>query len=377
MRIVQIVPFIGPGRGVAGVAWELDRAFRADGHIVESFTYATALAPGRHPAAGTGVRERLAQIWRIWWFSTAGTIRARRYLAQRPDAVSLCHNNALAGDVFLDHGVMSATMKAHGDPLWRRWGNPSQWLVHLRETLRYRGRAHRAVVAPTISEAETLRRAYRKIRPPIEVIAHGVDLDRFQPPSPEERIDARSAFQLDDEDRVALFIGHEFERKGLPLAIAAMEQATTVLLLVVGGTRRRVDEMRRLTATYGVADRVLFVGPQVRLDRFLAAADLLVLPSSYESSGLVVLEALASGLPVVSTRVGAAAELIRDGENGYLVDRNPSQLADRMERIAADPPGRWTEAARASVEHSSWTDAARRYIALFERVRAERDGAAP
>lgn len=372
MRIVQIAPFVGPGRGVAGVAWELDQAFRDLGHTVESFTYETSLRSGDPIRVRAGARERLAQVWRIWWFTTVGTARARRFLADRPDAVALCHNNVIAGDVFVDHGVMSATMKAHGDPLWRRWGNPSQWLVHLREAIRYRGRTHSAVVVPTQAEAVTLRRVYRKIRPSIEVIAHGVDAERFRPPTAEERAAARALFHLDAQDRVALFIGHEIERKGLPLAIAALEHATTVLLLVVGGTRRPVARMRELARRLGVSDRVLFVGPQSGLAPFFAASDMFVLPSSYESSGLVILEALASGVPVISTRVGVAPELLVDGVNGFLVDRDPGEVADRLERIAATEPGSWADASRRSVQDMSWTQAARRYISLFERVRAEK-----
>lgn len=374
MRIVQIVPFIGPGRGVAGVAWELERAFQAAGHSVESFTYATSRGARHRFGPGRGLAERLAQIWRIWWFSTVGTARARRYLAARPDAVALCHNNAVAGDVFLDHGVMSATMKAHGDPLWRRWGNPSQWLVHVREMFRYRSRTHRAIVVPTAAEGATLRQVYRTIRPPVEVIPHGVDLERFRPAAAAERAGARALFHLDEEDRVALFIGHEFERKGLPVVIEALAEATTVLLLVVGGTRRPVARMQALAERLGVADRVLFVGPQSALGAYFAASDVLVLPSSYESSGLVVLEALASGLPVVGTRVGAAADLITEGVNGFLVERDPREVAARLERIAADEPGTWTAAARRSVEESTWAHSARRYVQLFERVLAERDG---
>lgn len=373
MRIVQIVPFLAPGRGVGGVAMSLDREFRALGHDVEAFTYTTARGGSWRPPRGR-VAERIAQIQRSVWFSTVGTARARRFLADRPDAVSLCHNNVLAGDVFLEHGIVSAAMKAHGDPAWRRWANPHQWFVEARERLRMRGDAHRVIVVPTAAEADSVRHVYRRVKPPLEVIPHGVDLERFRPPTASERADARAALSLGDDDRVALFIGHEFERKGLLVAIDALREATTVLLLVVGGAARSVQRARRHAQEAGVGDRVLFVGPRDDLLPYLWASDMFVFPSAYESSGLVIAEALASGLPVIVTRVGVAPELVRDGETGYLIARDPHECADRLERLAADEPGSWTPRARAAVEHLSWREVAQRYVALFERLAAERAG---
>lgn len=375
MRIVQISTFIGPGSGVAGVAWALEREFRAAGHEVESFTYERARSLRRRRPPRHRITERIAQVWRLWWFSTVGTGRARRFLADRPDAVSVCHGNVMAGDVFVDHGIMSATMRANGDPLWRRWGNPNQWFVSVRDHLRYRSAAHRVVVVPTADEGRTLRRVYGRVRPSVEVIPHGVDLERFRPPTPQARSVARAALLLDPEDRVALFIGHEFERKGLTIAIDALVMASTVLLLVIGGTAPMVESARRRAEDAGVADRVLFVGPQQDLEPFLSAGDVLAFPSARESSGLVVLEALASGLPVVSTRVGVAVDVILDGVNGYLVDRDPQSFAEALELIAATEPGVWGVRARASVEGLSWHHTAERYIDLFERVRRERSAA--
>ncbi len=88
----------------------------------------------------TGVRGRLARMRRIVWFRFVGTRRARAYLAARPDAVSICHSEALAGDVFVDHGSMLRALRAAGRPLWRILLNPIQPLTYLHERARYRGR---------------------------------------------------------------------------------------------------------------------------------------------------------------------------------------------------------------------------------------------
>ncbi|WP_136707693.1 glycosyltransferase family 4 protein [Agromyces sp. H66] len=373
MRIVQIVPFLGPGSGVAGVAWNLDREFRALGVEVENFTLAAA-ARGLREVRVRGWRTaRIAQAQRRIWFSLVGTRRAKAFLTERPDAVSICHNNAMVGDVYVNHGVLLAAMRARGNSVLRLLRDPTHIFTHVRDLIRYRSNIHRRIVVLSDAEIGVLTRTYGRVRPPITVIPNGVDLERFRPPTDLERHESRERFQLDDEDRVAVFVGHEFDRKGLPIVLEAMASAPTVLLMVVGGNARLLDQAKAIAARLGVADRVLFVGQQGDVRSFLAAADMFVLPSHYESSGLVFLEALASGLPVIATRVGVAADLVRNGENGFLVGQDAREIADRLEQLAAEDLGPWRERARASVAGWTWSDVARRYLELAEGIVAERE----
>lgn len=371
-HIVQIAPFIGRGSGVAGVAWNLQTEFEALGHRVESFTVATAQRRPprrwpRHPFF-----RALALFRRMVWFTTVGTMRAKKFLAERPDAVSICHNNVMTGDVYVNHGVVGAAMRARGNGLWRMVRNPTHIFTYVRDSIRYRGGIHRAVVALSASEAQTLRRVYGRVRSRIVVIPNGVDLDTFHPPSPQERARARAAFHLDDEARVVLFVGHEFARKGLDQTIEALVHAPTVMLLVVGGNAQAIAAARARATDLAVAERVLFVGTRTDLPLFFAAADIFALPSAYEANALVVLEALASGLPVVCTRVGYAPEIVVDGANGYLVERDPRQIGARFEEIAAAEPGEWSPRARHSVEHLGWRPIAERYLALVDEILTER-----
>ena len=367
MHIVQIAPVIGPGGGVSGSAHQLGTALTALGHTVENFTASDALRRGRRPFRSL-LLHRLSRVWYAIAFSIAGTRRARRFLAERPGAFSICHNAVMAGDIYVNHGVVAAAMQARGDMLWRMLRNPLHTFTFVRDRIRYRGHTHRAVVALTEAEIEVLTTVYGRVGPPVTVIPHGVDLDRFRPAATEERRAARTMLGLDDEHRVALFVGHELDRKGLPLAIDALAHAPTVLLLVVGGYAAAIDRMRRRAVTAGVADRVLFVGPQGNLSTHFAASDMFVLPSDYESFGLVITEALASGVPVIATRVGCAPDLIVDGENGYLVDRDAAQIGDRFEQIAATDIERWHSRCRGTVAHLSWRHAAERYVALLESL---------
>ena len=127
----------------------------------------------------------------------------------------------------------------------------------------------------------------------------------------------------------------------------------------------------------GVADRVLFLGPRHDPVPFLRASDFFVLPSAYEANALVVLEALAAGLPVIATPVGFAPEVVVDGVNGFLVERDGRAVGQRMEQLATLDDtefAAWGRRARESVEHYGWRGIAERYLELAEDLVAERAG---
>ena len=373
MHIVQVAQHIGPGSGVAGVAYNLERQFVAMGHTVEQFTLRTAGWRDR-PWPRTRLLRALAMFRRTIWFSAVGTVRARRFIAARPECVSICHGAPLVGDVYVNHGVISEAMRSRGHGLLRMLRNPTHPFTYLRDLIRYRSSIHRVVVALSPSEGAALRRAYGRIKPPIEVIPNGVDADAFRPPTVQERRSAREAFALDDEARVALFIGHEFGRKGLDFAIEALVHAPTVLLLVAGGeTPEAMTHAAAVAEQAGVAERVLLMGPRNDLRLFLSASDMLVLPSAYEAYQLVVLEALASGLPVISTAVGCAPELIEDGVNGFLTHQDPQEIGRRMDEIAGRDPASFTDIARKIAEKHDWRSVATNYVTLMSDVRQDRN----
>ena len=377
-RIVQIVPHIGVGTGVAGVAANLERELGELGVHVERFTYIQARRGKRDSQPRSRLGRRIAGGWKQVWFSTVGTRRARAFLAERPDAVAICHNNVLAGDIYVNHGVLLASMRARGRSWWRTYRNPVHDFIYLRDRFRYRGRTHRAVVALSEAEADALEATYGPLGPRVVVIPNGVDQERFRPPTAEERAAARADLRLGTEERVAVFVGHEFSRKGLSFAIQGLRYAPTVLLLIIGGNDDIITEAYAEATAAGVGERVLFLGPRFSLAPFLAASDIFVLPSAYEANALVVLEALASGLPVVTTRTGFAPEVIVDGENGYLVDRDAREVGERLDALATLSDAElaaWHARARASVEPYTWPAIARRYLDLVREVEAERSAA--
>jgi UDP-glucose:(heptosyl)LPS alpha-1,3-glucosyltransferase len=200
---------------------------------------------------------------------------------------------------------------------------------------------------------------------PIRVIYHGVDLDLFSPANRRRwRSEARAQYGLTDDEMVYLYVGDL--RKGASRCIQALAQLNQPQALARGTSearllfvsRSRTSMYQRMAEQAGIADRVLFVGPTNQVERAYAAADVFVLPTPYDAFGMVVTEAMASGLPVIVSREAGASELIQHRVNGLLLDAAGSvpELAGHMESLQSDRD--WAAdlgcAARRSVESLSW-----------------------
>lgn len=206
------------------------------------------------------------------------------------------------------------------------------------------------IVVTSDRERDHLIRHYDADAARVTVIPCGVDLDRFQPV---DRTAARRQIGVGPKEKLVLYVGRLAPEKGLDRlirAVALLGHISQLRLIVVGGddqhdpTRRRMMDLSR---SCGIGGRIAFQGrvEQSELPRLYSAADLLALPSSYESFGMVALEALACGTPVAATRVGAMEQLLRDPGNGRLAqDLRPASLAAAIEDVlrnrAAGPPNR-------------------------------------
>ena len=240
------------------------------------------------------------------------------------------------------------------------------------------------VVALTAVDRHQMLRHYGALGP-IAVIPGGVDLQTF---SPVPRAAARAALGLDPSRKVVLFVGRIQRLKGVEVLVRAFEQLADLdaQLLIVGGQHgsaqetREIGRLEHLAARLGVRERTQFVGavPHEQLPMYYSAADVTAMPSSYESFGLVAVESLACGTPVVATRVGGLTSIVRDGENGLLVPwRDAGMLAERLRRVFQDDGvrARMGSHARASVLEYGWDRIADEHLALYADVRAERERA--
>ncbi|CAN5683104.1 hypothetical protein BH18ACI5_BH18ACI5_24560 [soil metagenome] len=198
------------------------------------------------------------------------------------------------------------------------------------------------------------------------VIPHGVDQAQFHPGVRTRfRPAVRRELGLDDDTPLFLYVG-DF-RKGWDVAIRALVNVPGAHLL--GVSRTPQEPYRTLAAAHNVAGRVTMVPVTGEIERYYGAADALVLPTPYDAFGMVITEAMACGLPVITTPMAGAAELLTHGEHGLLVT-SPTDipaLSAAMSALATDRPARermGLAAARLMREHT-WDRVADRTLAVY------------
>jgi len=258
--------------------------------------------------------------------------------------------------------------------------------VRLEEETRIVSAADRIVAANVVERAELLR-DYAAHSSRIATIPCGVDTDLF---TPGDRAEARRRLDLDGRP-VLLWVGRIAPIKGLDTLLDAVarlsESGQDMRLLVVGGdaderTSGHETSLRQRIERLGLGDSVRFLGPRPQgvLPLYYAASDVTVLPSYYESFGMVALEAMACGSPVIASRVGGLVTTVRDGVTGFLVpDGDVEALAERIETLVADPELRWRlgrEGVRWAAQHR-WPCVAeavcKEYASLEARATAHLD----
>jgi UDP-glucose:(heptosyl)LPS alpha-1,3-glucosyltransferase len=163
----------------------------------------------------------------------------------------------------------------------------------------------------------------------VQVIYNGVEPESLGPAGPPGS--AREFLDIPADEPLLLFLGSGFERKGLLMAIEALARLRHGTLLVAG--KDRPGRFQGRAHRLGLNQRVRFLGQRDDVGRLLAAADLLILPTIYDPCANSCLEALALGVPVVTTTANGAAELVEDGVSGFVVDdpRDTTGLAQACE----------------------------------------------
>ena len=234
------------------------------------------------------------------------------------------------------------------------------------------------IIAPTEKEKENLIQHYGSRPERISVVPCGVNLELFRPV---DREAARQRLGLVDE-KIILFVGRIEPLKGvgqLLKAIPYLQNSQQTRLVIVGGdesSQHEVEKLQELSHDLDIQDQVIFAGmkKQEEMPYFYSAADVCVVPSYYESFGLVALESLACGTPVVATDVGDLKNIIRQGETGFVItDNEPGNLAQKIALILSRP-NMDTEsilAIRASVSRYGWSNIAE---AIVRECRLVLDG---
>ena len=232
----------------------------------------------------------------------------------------------------------------------------------------------KAVICNSRMVREEILRYFRIDEKKLHVIYSGVDIDAFHPRLKQQRQAVRRQLDIPDAAPVFLFVGSGFLRKGLAAAIAGLEHTPQNAQLVIVGQDKHADRFEGLARKRGLAARCHFLGAQADVKPYYGAADVLVLPTLYDPFPNVILEAMAAGLPVITSEKCGGAEFIREGENGYSCDAlDTRRLGRHMNSIIAkaDKLRAMGAAARATVEPYDLQAMSRRLLALYEGLRQD------
>jgi len=287
-------------------------------------------------------------------------------------------------DVYRDGSGCLADFRSHatgGEGAgWRaalRRLGPQAIAVARIERERYQAGGCRIVLPISALVREQILRRYPLAPERVRVLHPAVDTVRFSPRlAPEARAAVRRQLALPDAAPLLAFVGSDFRRKGLPALLGALRLLPAAHVLVLGGDRpARLRRARELAGELGAADRVHFAGVRPDPERWLAAADCLVFPSRFDAFGNAVLEAMASGLPVVVSRRAGGAEVVTPGRTGAVVDapEDAGALAAAI-RPFLDPSVR-AEAgrlARGEAEKHGWEAQLARVLATYREVIEEK-----
>jgi UDP-glucose:(heptosyl)LPS alpha-1,3-glucosyltransferase len=258
--------------------------------------------------------------------------RATRQIENGNYDITFGVGNTLKADILQPHGGVHwawfwRSLRAYENPfVWMikflgRILSPKQWVSGWVEDAPYRGDRLRAVIAISNMVKQDMMRWYQIPEGRIHVVYNGVDIERFHPRNRQYREEVRRRHGIGDEF-IILFVSNNFRMKGLGYLMKALadlkkEGHPPFKLLVLG--RDRQGPHRRLAKKIGIVEETVFAGSTNESEKYYGASDLLVHPSYYDACSLTVLEALASGLPVITTSTNGASGILSHGEDGWVI----------------------------------------------------------
>ena len=278
----------------------------------------------------------LGRLWRDAGFSRS----VRRHLDRERFDLVQSHERIPGCDIYrAGDGVHATWLEQRG----RIEGVSSRIAARVSPYHRYLMRAEsamfrhpglRAIICNSRMVADDIHCRFGVDRARLHIFYNAVDSERFHPRlADEHRQTIRGRLQAGKNCRVWLTVGSGFQRKGVAESIRALAGLPDDQLWVVGNDRQP-RKYRKLAEQVGVDGRVRFLGPQTDVRPFLGGADAFLLPSWYDPFPNACIEALASGLPVVTSSSTGTAELIRAGENGMVCRTgDPDDLLRQMQAL--------------------------------------------
>lgn len=286
----------------------------------------------------------------------------------KPDIVH-AHDRIFRADVATVHSIPHQiwTKKIRHKIIPTLFDLATSWV----EKRMFEGGGCKKVLPVSSLAAEKLCDFYPAIADKVEIMPPGVDLGKFSNALPEWRSEVRQEFGIGVDDLLVIFVGMNFELKGLDLLMRAMALAQKQLsarnidLLIVGqGNTRKFQEIAR---RLGIGGQVFFAGVRQDMARIYRAGDIFCLLSQFDTFGMVVTEALAAGLPVIVSDEVGAKDLVVQGENGFVVKREEcGKVCDALVHMSGiQILEKMAQNARLSVVDCGWDIVAQKMVGIY------------
>ena len=239
------------------------------------------------------------------------------------------------------------------------------------EKMLYEADSLRAVICNSHMVKQEILSCFKIDAQKIHVIYNGIDTEKFRPPSPAERAQARREVGLAPEATALVFLGAGFERKGVHHLLHALALSSHVQLMVVGGDKH-LKRYQKLAHALGVHERVIFAGPQKNPLPYLWAADGMVFPTLYDPCPNAVLEGMSCGLGIISSPHCGAMELLNETAGISVSPWDHQAMAKAMERFAqADFAHKAGQAARACAQGLTLQSMGEKLLVLYQSLVAK------
>jgi UDP-glucose:(heptosyl)LPS alpha-1,3-glucosyltransferase len=279
----------------------------------------------------------IGRLWRDWSFARAVCRRLEQEsfdLVQSHERISCCDVYRAGDGVHREWLRQRARTQGALGRLATAL-NPYHYYVKAAEKRLFGNARLKAVICNSKMVKDEIRNYFGVAEEKLRVIYSGVDTRVFHPDLKRHRAAVRAQYVVPENAALFLFVGSGFARKGVSTLLEAMARLSADAYLLVVGHDKNLEKYQARAQQLGLGSRVRFAGRQGDVKPFYGAADGLVLPTLYDPFPNVALEAMASGVPVITSSKCGAAELIRDGENGFVCDALDSiALSERMRQLA-------------------------------------------
>ncbi|HPV29451.1 MAG TPA: glycosyltransferase family 4 protein [Deltaproteobacteria bacterium] len=365
--------FGGAERYVAGLADRLTRL----GHDIHVFAASWRISPsgGARESAHPGLTFHRVPTLRGTSFLgiLSFALNSRRLL--RREAFDVIHSfeRTLYQDVFrAGDGCHREWLERREriDPWFKKYLhpiNPLHRTILSIESRIFSEEGCRMIIANSRRGKDEIIRHYGFPPERIRVLYNPVDAERFtRLDRPSARHDVRTALGISPADPVFLFVGSGFSRKGLSPAIAAASKIRRPWhFIVIGADRTTAYEKE--TARLGIRSSVHFLGPIADVEKYYLAADLFLFPTIYEPFSNACMEAMAAGLPIVTSRVNGVSEIVAEGTNGYIVEDplNADEIRNQAEKAMSLSPESVMSYNRNYLTRFSWEDHTRQILEIY------------